>query len=391
MDIKQTYHNNIMNSYAKQDVVIVKGKGATCYDEDGKKYIDFNSGIGVNSLGYADEDWCNAVANQAKTLQHTSNLYYSKPPVELAKALCDKTGYTNLFFSNSGAEANECAIKLARKYSCDKYGVDTNRNKILTLKNSFHGRTITTLIATGQDVFHQHFFPFTEGFHYAEANNIDDVKQKLSDDKYCAVMFEFIQGEGGVIPLDKNFVNELFAFCTENDILLIADEVQTGIGRTGKLLASEIYGVKPNITTLAKGLGGGLPIGCTIVDEKLSTVFSYGDHGTTFGGNPVVCAGANVVLQKVANDEFLAEVIAKGDYIKKQLLALDEVESVDGIGMMMGVKFKTKVAGEVVKECIQKGCIPLTAKEKLRLLPPLTISYEEIDKGLDILNEVLIK
>lgn len=389
MDIKQIDKEYIINTYNRQDVLIVSGKGATCYDEIGNKYIDFGSGIGVNSLGYCNDDWTNAVCEQAKSLQHVSNLYYTKPMAMLAKNLCEKTGYKKAFFCNSGAEANECAIKLARKYSFDKYGENLNRNKILTLKNSFHGRTITTLSATGQDVFHQYFHPFTEGFYYANANDINDVIEKLSTNDFCAVMFEFIQGEGGVIPLDKEFVKQMVDICNEKDILVIADEVQTGIGRTGKLLTSETYGVKPNITSLAKGLGGGLPIGSVIVDEKLSNVFKYGDHGTTYGGNPVVCAGANVVLNKVSDENFLSEVSKKGEYFRERLLEIDEIEGIDGIGLMMGIRLKTKKASNVLKDCIKNGLIVLTAKDKIRLLPSLTITYKEIDKGLDILEKVL--
>ncbi len=393
MDIKQADKDYIVNTYARQNVEIVKGKGATCYDQNGKQYIDFGSGIGVNSLGYCDDDWCKAVSEQVNTLQHVSNLYYSQPMVKLAKNLCDKTGYNKMFLANSGAEANECAIKIARKYSFDKYGYDSNQNKIITLKNSFHGRTVTTLAATGQDFFHNYFFPFTDGFDYVEANDIEKLIEKIDSadckNTVCAVMIELIQGEGGVIPLDKEYVQKLFEICNEHDILVIADEVQTGIARTGKVLASEHYKVKPNITTLAKGLGGGLPIGGVLVDEKTSGVLKFSDHGTTFGGNPVACAGANVVINKVCNDDFLIDVTNKSEYIKAELLKLSEVESIDGIGLMMGIKLKTKNAGEVIKDCIENGLIPLTAKDKVRLLPPLTITYDEINKGLDILKQAL--
>lgn len=376
----------IMNTYARQEVVIVSGSGATCHDQDGKEYIDFGSGIGVNSLGYCDPEWSRAVAMQAQTLQHTSNLYHNVPMTNLAEKLCTETGYQKVFFSNSGAEANECAIKIARKYSFNKYG--ENRNKIITLVNSFHGRTITTLSATGQDVFHNHFFPFTEGFVYAIANDIRDLKSKL-DDSVCAILVEFIQGEGGVVPLDHGFVSAIAKLCDEQDILLIADEVQTGIGRTGKLLASEHYGVKPNVTTLAKGLGGGLPIGATLADEKTCTVFGASDHGTTYGGNPIACAGANVVLNQVCKAEFLIEVTKKGEYLRAALKGLEEVYSIDGIGMMLGICLKTKKASDVLKSCIEEGLIPLTAKDKIRLLPPLNISYEELDKGINILKKVV--
>lgn len=379
----------ILQTYARQPVVFVKGKGAVAYDEDGKEYIDLGSGIGVNSLGFCDEDWSNAVSKQASTLQHVSNLYYTKPMVDLAEALCKSTGYSRAFLCNSGAEANEGAIKLARKYSYDKYGMEAGRSKIVTLVNSFHGRTITTLSATGQDVFHDYFFPFTDGFEYVQANDIETLKQAVSDNRCCAVMLEFIQGEGGVIPLEQPYIDELYQYCTEHDILIIADEVQTGLGRTGKLLASEHYGIKPDITTLAKGLGGGLPIGAVLASDKTAEVMRAGSHGTTFGGNPVACAGANVVLKKISDENFLAEVTAKGEYIRKELSDLDEVLSIDGIGMMLGIKLKTKNSADVVRECIEKGCVPLTAKAKVRLLPPLNISQLELEKAVAILKEVL--
>lgn len=388
MQTKQTDKDHIINTYARQDLLIVSGKNATCYDENCKEYIDFGSGIGVNSLGYCDKEWSEAVSLQAQTVQHTSNLYYTTPMATLAKTLCEKTGYAKMFFANSGAEANEGAIKIARKYSFDKYGAEKNRNKIITLVNSFHGRTVTTLSATGQDSFHKYFFPFTDGFVYAQANNIGDFESKI-DDSVCAVMLEFIQGEGGVIPLEKDYVLALEKLCKQKDILVIADEVQTGMGRTGKLLASENFGITPDITTLAKGLGGGLPIGGVLTTKALENVLSYGDHGTTFGGNPIVCAGANVVLSKIANDEFLQEVTQKGDYIKSRLLKLSEVEAIEGMGLMLGIRLKTKKSADVLKSCIENGLIPLTAKEKLRLLPPLTITYQELDKGLDILEKVL--
>lgn len=388
MGIKENDKEYIINTYNRQNVAIVKGNGSTCYDENGKEYIDLGSGIGVNSLGYSNPKWVMAVAEQANTLQHASNLYYTKPCADLAKMLCEKTGYCKAFFCNSGAEANEGAIKIARKYSFDKYGKEKNRNKIITLVNSFHGRTVTTLSATGQEVFHNYFFPFNEGFDYAVANDIEDLKAKL-DETVCAVMFEFIQGEGGVIPLDKDYVKELFSICEEKDILTIADEVQTGIGRTGRLLTSEHFGVKPNIITLAKGLGGGLPIGAVLADEKTKAVLGFSDHGTTFGGNPVVCAGAIAVLKEVANDSFLNEVTKKGEYIRQQLSELSEVAGIDGIGMMLGVSLKTKKAGELLPKCIENGVIPLTAKAKIRLLPPLNISFSELKKGIDILKKTI--
>lgn len=376
-------NKHIVNTYKRQPIVLQNGSGATCKDVDGKEYIDFSSGIGVNSLGFCDDNWVKAVSEQASKIQHCSNLYYTIPQVELAKKLTEMTGYSSVFFSNSGAEANECAIKVARKYSFEKYG--EKRFKILTLVNSFHGRTITTLKATGQDVFHQFFFPFTEGFEYIEAGDLEGAKKELSTGEYCAVMVEMVQGEGGVIALDQSYVKELNSYCQENDILFIADEVQTGIGRTGKLLASQHYDVTPDLTTLAKGLGGGLPIGAILFNEKTKNVLKYSDHGTTYGGNPIVCAGALTVLENVD----VARVQELGDYIKKELEAVDEVEAVTGLGMMIGLKLKSKVAVEVIESCIKDGLIVLSAKEKVRLLPPLNISKEELDKGLDILKRVL--
>lgn len=389
MHTRELDQQYIIGTYKRQNVVLTRGCGAVAYDEEGKAYIDFGSGIGVNSLGYCDKKWADAVADQAHCLQHTSNLYYTQPAVRLAQLLCTKTGYRKVLFCNSGAEGNEGAIKIARKYSFDKYGVEANRSRILTLQNSFHGRTVTTLAATGQEAFHNYFFPFTEGFSYAPANDINAVKEILGQGGYCAVLFEFIQGEGGVVPLDRDFVDELFRYCEAHDILMIADEVQTGIGRTGTLLASEQFGVKPNITTLAKGLGGGLPIGAVLTDAKTMNVLSFGDHGTTFGANPVVCAGAYEALSRIADSDFLAEVRRKGDVLRMALLTSDEVESVAGLGMMLGVTLRTKAVADVLKACVERGLLPLTAKAKLRLLPPLIIDDETLEKGIQILLSVL--
>lgn len=381
-DIDKQY---VMNTYNRYDLEIVEGMGCNCYDVQGKEYLDLSSGIGVNSLGYCDVGWVDSITQQVCKLNHTSNLYYSQPCALLAEKLCNRTGYDKVFFANSGAEANEGAIKIARKYSFDKYG--KGRDKIITLVNSFHGRTVTTLSATGQDVFHNYFYPFTEGFVYAKANDIESVKS-LVDDTVCAIMIEFVQGEGGVIALDKDFVADIFAICQQKDILLIADEVQTGIGRTGKLLASEHYSILPDITTLAKGLGGGLPIGAVMTNTKCSGVLGFSMHGTTFGGNPIVCSGANYVLDTI-DDDFLESVQEKAKYFREELQKLDEVESVSGLGLMIGLKLKTKNAGDVVKEGIKKGLIMLTAKDKVRLLPPLIIDYEDIDKALSILKTIL--
>lgn len=387
MKSQELVEKYVMNTYARKPLCIVSGENATCYDENGKQYIDFSSGIGVNSLGFCNDDWSAAIAKQSQTLQHTSNLYVTQPMAILAEKLCLKTGYAKVFYANSGAEANEGAIKLARKYSFDKYGAAKKRYKIISLVNSFHGRTITTLAATGQDVFHQSFHPFTEGFDYAQANNIDDLLAKL-DDTVCAVMIEWIQGEGGVNPLDPEYAKALSAVCQENDLLLIADEVQTGVGRTGQFLASQHYGIQPDITTLAKGLGGGLPIGAFLCNERLANCLQYGDHGTTFGGNPVVCAGANVVLEKV-DDGLLEAVRAKEALIRETFAHTPEVMKIDGMGLMLGIQLQQKQAATVVDECLAEGLIVLTAKDKIRLLPPLTISETELKTGLEILLNVL--
>jgi acetylornithine/N-succinyldiaminopimelate aminotransferase len=376
MDTIQKTDKYIMQSYGRLPLAI----------ENGNQVIDFGSGIGTNSLGFCDSDWVNAVVEQVKTLQHTSNYYYNKPAADFAEKLCEITGYTNMFIGNSGAEANECAIKLARKYSYDKYGM--NRNKIITLVNSFHGRTLATLSATGQDEMHKFFFPFVEGFVHVQANNPIDLAEKLSDD-VCAVMLEYIQGEGGVIPLEQSFVDMIFMLCKEKDILVIADEVQTGAGRTGKFLAGENFNSKADITTMAKGLFGGLPAGVCLSGEKCSLVLTAGTHGSTYGGNPVVMAGGSVVLDTVSSPDFLNEVIKKGDYIRERLKKLPEVESIDGMGLMLGINLKSKKAVDVMKSALEKKLLVLTAKEKLRLLPPLTISYDELDKGLNILEEIL--
>lgn len=391
MNTIDRFNKNVMGTYGRYDLVLDSGENRTAVSENGDEYIDFGSGIGTNSLGFCDSDWVEAVCSQAKKIQHTSNYYYTKVQADFANKLCEATGYSKMFFGNSGAEANECAIKLARKYSFDKYGKEAERNIIITLVNSFHGRTMTTLSATGQDVFHNYFFPFTPGFVNVEANNIQDLKDKLNkyDGKICAVMFEFVQGEGGVIPLEQSFVDSIFEECEKRDILTIGDEVQTGIGRTGKLLASEHYGKQPNVTTLAKGLAGGVPIGVCLADEKCCDVLTKGTHGSTFGGNPISCAGGNAVLNKVTNPEFLSEVMNKSEYFKKKLAEINEVEGIDGLGLMIGVRLKTKNAADVCKLCLDNGLLILTAKTKLRFLPPLTITYEEIDKGLEILEKVL--
>ena len=387
----EKFNEHVMGTYGRLDIVLEKGQGQTATDEDAKQYIDFGSGIGTNSLGYCNEKWADAVCAQARSIQHTSNYYYTKVQADFAAKLCEATGYSKVFFGNSGAEANECAIKLARKYSFDKYGKDAQRNIIITLVNSFHGRTIATLSATGQEVFHNYFFPFVEGFVNVEANNIDDLKAKLAENKgkVCAVMFEFIQGEGGVRPLTKEFVDAIFEECAKDDILTIADEIQTGVGRTGALLTSKIFGVKPNITTLAKGLAGGVPIGACLADEKCCDVLTKSTHGSTFGGNPLACAGGNVVIDTVTDPGFISEINRKGELFRELLAQIDEVQGVDGLGLMIGVRLKTKKAADILVQCAQRGLLILTAKEKLRFLPPLNISDENIKTGMAILKDIL--
>ena len=391
MDTIEKFNQHVMGTYGRLDIVLDKGSEQTATAEDGKEYIDFGSGIGTNSLGYCDEQWADAVSAQAHAIQHTSNYYYTKIQADFAAKLCESTGYNKVFFGNSGAEANECAIKLARKYSFDKYGKDAGRNIIITLVNSFHGRTLATLSATGQDVFHNYFFPFLPGFVNVEANNTDDLKAKLAENKgkVCAVMFEFVQGEGGVCPLTKAFVDAIFAECAKDDILTIADEVQTGIGRTGALLTSDIYGVKPNITTLAKGLAGGVPIGACLADEKCCDVLTKSTHGSTFGGNPLACAGGTVVLNKVIDPAFISEINRKAQLFREKLAQIDEVEGVDGLGLMIGVRLKTKKAADILVKCAENGLLILTAKDKLRFLPPLNITDENIENGMQILKNIL--
>lgn len=384
--IKADESQYLMHTYGRFNVALVKGKGARAWDESGKEYIDFTSGIGVNCLGYSDDGWVKAVSDQAAALQHISNLYYSPLQTELAKKLCKATGFSKVFFANSGAEANECAIKLARKYSFEKYGKE--RTEIVTLENSFHGRTVTTLAATGQEVFHNYFFPFTEGFTFAKANDMNSVKEKVNE-KTCAVMVELIQGEGGVNPLDKKFVQQLADYCKENDLLLIIDEVQTGVGRTGTLYCYEQFGIKPDIVSSAKGIGGGLPMGACLCSEALANVMTPGTHGTTYGGNPIACAGALEVLSRVNTPEFLKSVQEKGQYIKEKLSAMDGVSQVRGMGMMIGVVLEKDNAKEVAAKCVENGLLVLTAKTLIRFLPPLNITEDEINKGLEIFKKCL--
>ncbi len=381
MNIKEKDNLYIANTYARFPLTLTKGKGSLVYDDEGKEYIDMATGIAVNTFGYSDEEWANAVTEQLTTLQHTSNLYFSTPCVTLAEMLCNKTGMKKVFFSNSGAEANECAIKVARKYAADKKGAEYNT--IITLKNSFHGRTITTLAATGQDVFHTDFLPLTDGFVYCEANNCDELEALVKANKVAAIMFETVQGEGGVLPLTDEFVNKIFALAEENDILTIADEVQTGNGRTGKLYGFMNYGVTPDIFSTAKGLGGGLPLGATVLGEKVENVLIPGSHGSTFGGNPVACAGAVNILSRI-DDELLKGVREKSEYIIEKLSAASGVKSVSGKGFMLGIETE-KDAGEVIAECMKNGVLVIKAKNKVRLLPALNIPQELLEKAVDIL------
>lgn len=376
----------IMHTYGRYDVALKSGKGAVAYDENGKKYIDVSSGIGVNSLGYCNDGWVQAITKQAGTIQHMSNYFYSEQASNLAEKLCTLTGLSKVCFGNSGAEANECAIKIARKYSFDKYG--EGRNGIITLKNSFHGRTVTTLSATGQDVFHNYFFPFTEGFSYVEAGDMNALKS-AADKNTCAVMLELIQGEGGVNILDKDYVQSLVKFCNENDILVIVDEVQTGVGRTGRLFAFENYEILPDLVTVAKGLGGGLPIGLCMCGEKLKDVMSPSTHGTTFGANPVVCAGANYVLDTITADGFLDEVNKKGAYIEEKVSKFENVKNVHRMGLMIGIELESGNAHDIAVKCVENGLLIITAKDLLRMLPPLVITYDEIDEALKILQITL--
>lgn len=386
-DIFKKDQKYIAHTYRRFPVAIKSGHGAQAEDYEGKQYIDFGSGIGTNSLGFCNDQWVQAVIAQIKQVQHTSNLFYTLPDSLLAERLCKVTGYAKVFFGNSGAEANEGAIKIARKYGRETKGEHCNR--IITLENSFHGRTVTTLSATGQEQFHQSFFPFTEGFCYVPANNSQALYEAV-DDMVCAVMLELVQGESGVNVLAKDYVQDIAKACREKRILLIVDEVQTGIGRTGTFLCSEQYGIQPNVVTLAKGLGAGLPIGAILMDRLTEHVLQTGDHGSTFGGNPIVCAGAVEVLNQVANKDFLTAVNSKSIYMREKLSAMPNVTDVSGMGLMFGLSLKKNIkAGDVAEKCVKNGLLILTAKDKLRIMPPLNISKKEIDIGLHILRACL--
>lgn len=373
-------------TYGRVPLTIVKGEGYTLYDEKGQSYIDFTAGIGVNSLGYNHPDWVKATQEQLATLQHISNLYYTDPSATLAEKLIQKTTMEHVFFVNSGAESNELAIKVARKWGHQQ---KETKHKILTLENSFHGRTVTTLAATGQEKFHKHFNPFTEGFDYVEANNIADLNEKMDED-VAAIMIEVVQGEGGIVPLDEDFLQAIQELTSSEEVLLIIDEVQTGIGRTGKFFSYEHFGLQPDLVTSAKGLGGGLPIGAVFFGERVKDVLETGDHGTTYGGNPVATAGANVVIDTL-DEAFLHSVAEKSKQLTKKLLAIEEVESVDGLGLMLGITFKQATAKKVLQDAIDEGVLFLTAKDKLRLLPPLIIDEEAIEKAVSALETVLKK
>ena len=382
MNIKQLDEEYIAHTYARFPIQIASGKGALAVDENGKEYIDLGAGIAVNTFGYADEAWIRAVTEQLAKCQHTSNLYYSEPCAKLAELLCQRTGMKKVFFGNSGAEANECAIKAARKYAADKKGKDTYT--IITLKNSFHGRTITTLAATGQDVFHKDFTPLTEGFVYAEPNDLDSVRELVKAHKTAAILFEAVQGEGGVMPLEKEFVTGLAEIAADNDILLMADEVQTGNGRTGKLYAYMNYGVTPDIVTTAKGLGGGLPIGACLLGEKVKDTLTQGSHGSTFGGNPAVCAGAYNILSRI-DDTLMDEVREKSAYVFDALRGAPGIRSVTGMGLMIGI-LPEKSAGEVIDLCREDGVLVIKAKDRVRLLPPLNIPKELLEKAVAVIK-----
>lgn len=387
MNIFELDRSYIANTYARFPINIVKGKGSLVWDCDGKEYIDLGSGIAVNSFGLCDEEWIAAVTEQLGKFQHTSNLYYSEPCAKLAQMLCERTGLKKVFFSNSGAEANESAIKAARKYAADKNGSDCYT--IITLKNSFHGRTLTTLAATGQDSFHQYFQPLTHGFVHCEAT-VDDLRKTVNENKgkIAAIMFEIVRGEGGVLPLEKSFVDEMVKISREEDIILIADEVQVGNGRSGKLYGYMNYGFTPDVVTTAKGIGGGLPIGITMLGEKLKDVFTPGLNGSTFGGNPICCAGAISILQRI-DDKLLEDVSKKSRYIFSELEGANGVESVTGMGLMIGVK-TVKDAKAVVSECIANGVLVLTAKDKIRLLPALNIPFDLLEKAISILKKACV-
>ncbi len=387
MSIKEKDNQYVASTYARFPICLTHGKGSVVYDDSGKEYIDLGTGIAVNTFGVADDEWVKAVTKQLEGLQHTSNLYYSEPCATLAEMLCKRTGMKKVFFSNSGAEANECAIKAARKYG------ETNKGEgyttIITLKDSFHGRTLTTLAATGQDVFHKDFLPLTDGFVYAAANCKEDVERLALENKCCAVMFEIVQGEGGVLPLKSDFVKWLEAFAKQNDLLLIADEVQTGNGRTGEFYGYMNFGIKPDIVSTAKGLGGGLPIGATMLGERVENVLGVGMHGSTFGGNPVCCAGAINIISRI-DDKLLADVRKKSQYIFDELNDARGIKSVTGLGLMIGIECE-RPASDIIDECRENGVLVIKAKQKIRLLPALNIDDDKLKRAIKVLKEACAK
>ncbi len=384
MDIKQTDSEYISHTYSRFPITLVRGNGCILYDETGTEYIDMGAGIAVNTFGAADKEWCSAVENQIHKLAHASNLYYTEPCVKLAEMLCQKTGLKKVFFSNSGAEANECAIKAARRYAFNKYG-DEKHSVIITLKNSFHGRTVTTLSATGQDCFHQEFGPFTPGFVYADTENPDSLETLAAAGNVCAIMFEAIQGEGGVIPLSEDFVRAIKSTAEKYSLLLIADEIQCGNGRSGKLCAYMNFDIKPDIVTSAKGLAAGLPLGVTLFGEKVENVYTPGTHGSTFGGNPVCASAALSVLSRI-DDKLLNEVTEKGNYIVKELNNSSGIAEITGLGLMLGIKTEKNVK-DVINNCMEQGVLVLSAKSKLRLLPPLNIPYDKLEKAVSVIKK----
>lgn len=386
LTLQQRDHLAIAGTYQRANLNLASGKSVWATSEEGPVYLDFSSGIGVNCLGFCHPDWIEAVSEQLRTLNHTSNLYYTKPAVQLAEQLCQRTNMNRVFFANSGAEANEAAIKTARKYSASRYSA--KRYEIITLTNSFHGRTLATLAATGQEAMHQQFGPFPPGFIHTPPNDLERLHQSITPNT-CAILIECIQGEGGVRPLEPWFVDEIKQICETKDLLLIVDEVQTGVGRTGTFLCSEQYQLSPDLVTLAKGLGGGLPIGALLFGEKTKDTLTVGDHGSTFGGNPIVCAGACAVLAQI-DDAFLQSVKQKGKHLRTRLRSMDMVAEVTGKGLLCGVTLKSsRPASQVVAACLERGLILLTAKERVRFLPPLTITMEELDRGLDLFEAVL--
>lgn len=387
MTTKELDSKYVAPTYARFPLTLVSGKGSLVYDEEGNEYIDLGTGIAVNTFGYSDDEWVSAVTAQLSKLQHTSNLYYSQPCAELAKELCVRTGMSKVFFSNSGAEANECAIKAARKYGELNKGAEYTT--IITLKDSFHGRTVTTLAATGQDVFHKDFLPLTNGFVYAAANQIEDVKRLVAENKCCAIMFEVVQGEGGVLALDKSFLEALYGIAQENDLLLIADEVQCGNGRSGELYAYMNFGIKPDIVSTAKGLAGGLPMGATLLGEKVKDVLGAGMHGSTFGGNPVCAAAALNVLSRIDGD-LLKEVKEKSKYIFDELKGAKGVLSVSGLGLMIGIEVE-RPASEIIEDCRKAGVLVIKAKQKVRLLPALNIEWDLLKKSIKVIKEACAK